>query len=82
MNLLKNLAEGGTYPAKEYCSRCGLCDTYYIAHVKDACAFLGAGQLYFQTTQAFVQSVHNIVVERAACVFDGLSRAKQMLTNC
>lgn len=24
-------------------SRCGLCDTYYIAHVKDACAFLGDG---------------------------------------
>ncbi|KGN56790.1 7-hydroxymethyl chlorophyll a reductase, chloroplastic [Cucumis sativus] len=34
---------GGTYPAKEQCSRCGLCDTYYIAHVKDACAFLGDG---------------------------------------
>lgn len=25
------------------CSRCGLCDTYYIAHVKNACAFLGDG---------------------------------------
>lgn len=24
-------------------SRCGLCDTYYIAHVKEACAFLGDG---------------------------------------
>ncbi|KAK6929663.1 Coenzyme F420 hydrogenase/dehydrogenase beta subunit, C-terminal, partial [Dillenia turbinata] len=34
---------GGTYPAKDSCSRCGLCDTYYIAHVKDACAFLGDG---------------------------------------
>eukprot|EP00850_Spirogloea_muscicola_P006929 SM000034S12683 [mRNA] locus=s34:152784:158306:- [translate_table: standard] len=34
---------GGTYPAKEHCSSCGLCDTYYIAHVKDACAFLGKG---------------------------------------
>ncbi|RVW96787.1 7-hydroxymethyl chlorophyll a reductase, chloroplastic [Vitis vinifera] len=32
---------GGTYPAKDHCSRCGLCDTYYIAHVKNACAFLG-----------------------------------------
>lgn len=31
------------YPAKEACSRCGLCDTYYVAHVKDACAFLGDG---------------------------------------
>ena len=32
------------YPAKEACSRCGLCDTYYVAHVKDACAFLGDGE--------------------------------------
>ena len=38
-------AEGGTYPAKEYCSNCGLCDSYYIAHVKDACAFLGPGSI-------------------------------------
>ncbi|CAG9462772.1 unnamed protein product [Pedinophyceae sp. YPF-701] len=34
---------GGAYPAKDFCSRCGLCDTSYIAHVKDACAFLGEG---------------------------------------
>ncbi|KAH7833459.1 hypothetical protein Vadar_006591 [Vaccinium darrowii] len=34
---------GGTYPAKDHCSKCGLCDTYYIAHVKNACAFLGDG---------------------------------------
>ncbi|KAK4406030.1 7-hydroxymethyl chlorophyll a reductase, chloroplastic [Sesamum angolense] len=34
---------GGIYPAKDHCSRCGLCDTYYIAHVKNACAFLGDG---------------------------------------
>ncbi|EFN50942.1 hypothetical protein CHLNCDRAFT_55433 [Chlorella variabilis] len=34
---------GSSYPAKEHCSHCGLCDTYYIAHVKEACAFLGDG---------------------------------------
>ncbi|PNT66468.1 hypothetical protein BRADI_3g12690v3 [Brachypodium distachyon] len=34
---------GGVYPAKDKCSRCGLCDTYYIAHVNTACAFLGDG---------------------------------------
>jgi 7-hydroxymethyl chlorophyll a reductase len=34
---------GGTYPAKENCSSCGLCDTYFVAKVKDACAFLGDG---------------------------------------
>lgn len=38
------IAPGSTYPAKEFCSNCGLCDTYYVAHVKDACAFLGDGR--------------------------------------
>ncbi|KAI0528990.1 hypothetical protein KFK09_001535 [Dendrobium nobile] len=42
-NRSKPIRPGGVYPAKEHCSRCGLCDTYYIAHVRDACAFLGAG---------------------------------------
>lgn len=36
---------GSSYPAKEFCSNCGLCDTYYVAHVKEACAFLGDGAL-------------------------------------
>ena len=40
----KPIKPGSTYPAKEYCSNCGLCDTYYVAHVKDACAFLGDGK--------------------------------------
>lgn len=35
---------GSSYPAKEFCSHCGLCDTYYVAHVKSACAFLGDGE--------------------------------------
>ncbi|GBG65632.1 hypothetical protein CBR_g51515 [Chara braunii] len=39
----KPIRPGSTYPAKEHCSQCGLCDTYYVAHVKDACAFLGEG---------------------------------------
>uniref|UniRef100_J3ME64 7-hydroxymethyl chlorophyll a reductase, chloroplastic n=1 Tax=Oryza brachyantha TaxID=4533 RepID=J3ME64_ORYBR len=39
----KAIPPGGVYPAKDHCSRCGLCDTYYIAHVKSACAFLGDG---------------------------------------
>ena len=39
----KPVQEGSTYPAKEHCSHCGLCDTYYVAHVKEACAFLGSG---------------------------------------
>ena len=36
----KALAPGRTRPAKELCSECGLCDTYYIHYVKEACAFL------------------------------------------
>ena len=31
------------YPAKELCSKCGLCETSFIAEVKDACAFIGPG---------------------------------------
>ncbi|KAK9820540.1 hypothetical protein WJX72_011419 [[Myrmecia] bisecta] len=46
---------GGTYPAKELCSHCGLCDTYYIAHVKDACAFLGTGM---SKTELLEEQVH------------------------
>ena len=31
---------GSPKPAKELCSECGLCDTYYVHYVKEACAFL------------------------------------------
>jgi coenzyme F420-reducing hydrogenase beta subunit len=36
----KALRPGAIRPAKELCSECGLCDTYYIHYVKEACAFL------------------------------------------
>jgi len=36
----KALPKGSRRPAKELCSECGLCDTYYIHYVKEACAFL------------------------------------------
>ncbi|MBD2578142.1 Coenzyme F420 hydrogenase/dehydrogenase, beta subunit C-terminal domain [Oscillatoria sp. FACHB-1406] len=36
----KALKADSRRPAKELCSECGLCDTYYIHYVKDACAFL------------------------------------------
>jgi coenzyme F420-reducing hydrogenase beta subunit len=42
------------YPAKEHCSSCGLCDTYYVAHVKDACAFLGDGMSRVETLEPAV----------------------------
>jgi len=36
----KALKPSSRRPAKELCSECGLCDTYYIHYVKDACAFI------------------------------------------
>lgn len=39
----KPIRKGSQYPAKEYCSHCGLCDTYYVAKVREACAFLDKG---------------------------------------
>jgi coenzyme F420 hydrogenase subunit beta len=34
------LAKGSIYPAKDLCSQCGLCDSRWVAYVKDSCAFL------------------------------------------
>lgn len=51
----KPIKPGSTYPAKEFCSNCGLCDTYYVAHVKDACAFLGDGM---SKVSALEEEVH------------------------
>jgi coenzyme F420-reducing hydrogenase beta subunit len=31
------------FPAKDHCSKCGLCETTFVSHVTDACAFLGEG---------------------------------------
>lgn len=36
----KALKSTSRRPAKELCSECGLCDTYYIHYVKEACAFI------------------------------------------
>jgi 3,8-divinyl protochlorophyllide a 8-vinyl-reductase (ferredoxin) len=36
----KALKPNSIRPAKELCSECGLCDTYYIHYVKSACAFI------------------------------------------
>ena len=34
------LAKGSIYPAKDLCSQCGLCDSRWVAYVKQSCAFL------------------------------------------
>ncbi|MGK7932465.1 MAG: Coenzyme F420 hydrogenase/dehydrogenase, beta subunit C-terminal domain [Microcystaceae cyanobacterium] len=36
----KGLKPNSRRPAKALCSECGLCDTYYIHYVQEACAFL------------------------------------------
>jgi hypothetical protein len=40
-------------------SQCGLCDTYYIAHVKDACAFLGDGMSRVEVNFWPVRSIYS-----------------------
>lgn len=47
----KALKPNSRRPAKELCSECGLCDTYYIHYVKEACAFINQqiGELETQT---------------------------------
>jgi 7-hydroxymethyl chlorophyll a reductase len=50
----KPIAPGSAYPAKEHCSQCGLCDTYFVAHVRDACAFLGDGNGRIPAAEAAV----------------------------
>ena len=34
------LKPGSTYPAKDLCSQCGLCDSRWVAYVRSSCAFL------------------------------------------
>jgi 3,8-divinyl protochlorophyllide a 8-vinyl-reductase (ferredoxin) len=36
----KAMKPGSRRPAQELCSDCGLCDTYYVHYVKEACAFI------------------------------------------
>jgi coenzyme F420 hydrogenase subunit beta len=46
------LAKGSTYPAKDLCSQCGLCDSRWVAYVRQACAFLN------QQFEAMEERVH------------------------
>ena len=50
--LAKPLAKGSTYPAKDLCSQCGLCDSRWVAYVRQACAFLN------QQFEAMEERVH------------------------
>lgn len=46
-------------------SQCGLCDTYYIAHVKNACAFLGDGMSRIEVSSFISPNFNNLEFERA-----------------
>ena len=48
----KALKPSSPRPAKALCSDCGLCDTYYVHYVKEACAFLN------QQISALEQQAH------------------------
>ncbi len=48
----KPLAKGSRYPAKDLCSHCGLCDSRWVAYVRQACAFLN------QQFEAMEERVH------------------------
>ena len=39
------------FPAKEHCSRCGLCETTFVAKVEESCAFLGDGMSRMDTAE-------------------------------
>ncbi|KAL3912487.1 MAG: hypothetical protein SGILL_006864, partial [Bacillariaceae sp.] len=42
------------FPAKEHCSKCGLCETSFVANVTDACAFLGDGMARMDAMEEIV----------------------------
>ena len=39
---------GARFPAGDHCSSCGLCESYFVAHVGSSCAFLGEGMARIQ----------------------------------
>lgn len=42
------------FPAKEHCSKCGLCETTFVSHVVEACAFLDKGMARIDTMEVKV----------------------------
>ena len=51
----KPMEHNARMPAGELCSKCGLCETSFVHHVRDACAFIDAGMSKAQTLE---QPVH------------------------
>ncbi|KAL7533588.1 hypothetical protein ACHAXR_005331 [Thalassiosira sp. AJA248-18] len=57
------------FPAKNHCSKCGLCETTYVTHVTDACAFLGEGMK--RNIDGLEESVHGRVRKLDDMVWEG-----------
>ena len=77
----KPIKEGSVYPAKENCSHCGLCDTYYVAHVKNACAFLGSGTTLTRASisNSLQQQINSAVAKLHATVcIAGMSKIEEL----
>jgi hypothetical protein len=66
------------------CSQCGLCDTYYIHHVKDACAFLGPGMSRAELLEEQVHGRRRCADHQAAPFASGgcTSRLEAMRCCC
>lgn len=46
------------FPAKEHCSRCGLCESSYVTNVKEACSFLPDGMMKAMDDDGWEARVH------------------------
>ena len=91
----KPIQPGQSYPAKEHCSNCGLCDSSLISYVKDACAFLGPGMSRIEKLEEKVhgkkRNIENrdlgekrlfkIIGNDAGFIHTGRSRNDQVITD-
>ena len=50
------------FPAKEHCSKCGLCETTFVSKVKDSCAFLN--EVRFLYTRVFTTTNQLLIVHQ------------------
>ncbi|KAL7540031.1 hypothetical protein ACHAWF_006575, partial [Thalassiosira exigua] len=57
------------FPAREHCSRCGLCETRHVVRVSDACAFLGDGMR--RNVDGLEGKVHGRQRELGGMVWEG-----------
>lgn len=66
------------FPAKEHCSRCGLCETTYVSKVMDACAFLGEGMARIDTLE---EKVHGRKRNTGDMVWSASSKDRESIAE-